>query len=79
MANPPQIRTGRWSSADGHLPGAFESSQRVNTGRTGQLSSAEIEPSNGKETFVADDSCYLNENSFAINPNIPITRFLLIL
>ena len=56
MADPPQIRTRRWSSADGHLPGAFKSAQRVHAGRTGQLSSAEIEPSNGKETFVIDDT-----------------------
>ena len=56
MADPPQIRTGRWSSADGHLPGAFKSSQCVDAGRGGQLSSAEIEPSNGKETFVIDDT-----------------------
>ena len=56
MADPPQIGAGRWSSADGHLPGALEPAQRVDAGRTGQLSSTEIEPSNGKEAFVADDS-----------------------
>ena len=76
MADLPQIRTGFWHSADSHLPCAFEPTQRVDTGRTGQLSSTEIKASNGKETFVADDSCYLNENLFDINLNI--TRFILI-
>ena len=75
MADLPQIRAGFWSSADGHLSGAFESSQRVDAGRTGQLRSAEIQSSYRKETLVADDSCNLNENSFAIDPNIPIVRF----
>ena len=56
MADPPQIHAGFRHSADGHLPGAFEPAQRVDTGRTGQLSSTEIKPSNRKETFVADDS-----------------------
>ena len=37
----------------------------MDTGRTGQWSSAEIETSNGQVILVADDSCYLNENSFA--------------
>ena len=54
MAYPPQIRAWRRSSADGHLPGAFEPAQRVDTRWTGKLSSAKIEPSNGKETFVID-------------------------
>ena len=57
MADLPQIRTRRWH--DGHLPGAFESAQRVDTGRTGQLSPPEIESRDWKETLVGDDSCYL--------------------
>ena len=57
MAHSPQIQAGFRHSADGHMPGAFEpAAQRMDTGWTGQLSSTEIEPSNGKETFVADDS-----------------------
>ena len=56
MADLPQIRARLWSSADGHLPGAFQSSQRVDTGRTGQWSPAKIDASDWKETLVADNS-----------------------
>ena len=59
VADLPQIRTGLWSSADDHLPGAFKSAQRVDTGRTGQLCPSKIETRDGQVILVADESCYL--------------------
>ena len=58
VADLPQIHAGLWSSADDPLPGAFKSTQRVDTERAGQLSPTEIEASYRKETLAADDSCY---------------------
>ena len=57
MANSPEIGAGCRLSRDGELPGALESSQRVDAGRTGQLGAAEVEARNRKETFVGDDTC----------------------
>ena len=62
MANSPKIGAGFWHSSDGRLPSALESSQRVNSGRTGQLSPAKIETSDGQETLVVDDSYNSREN-----------------
>ena len=78
VTDPPQIRTGRWFSADSHLSGTFKSAKRVDAGRTGQLSSTEIEPSNGKKTFVIDGTLlkthiiYIRYNvMFCTNNKIP--------
>ena len=74
MANPPQIRARCWSSADGYLPSAFESSQRVDPERTGQLGSTEIESRDGYEVFGADDSCYETRVAYFLKRSIFFVR-----
>ena len=75
MADPPQIHTGFRHSADDHLPGAFEISQRVDIGRTGQLSPAKMETGYRKET---NDSCYCYVSATFRTDNHPSADFRLL-
>ena len=56
VASPPQILTRSWHSDDGHLSGAFETAQRVDTRRSFELSSTEIQASNRQDFFACDDT-----------------------
>jgi hypothetical protein len=57
VADPPKIFARRRHSSDGHLSGAFESAQCVNTGRILLPSSAEIQPGDGQDLLIINDSC----------------------
>jgi hypothetical protein len=57
MSNSPQIFAGTGHSSDGHLSGAFEWTQCVNTGRAFQWGAAEIQASDGQKILIRDDAC----------------------
>jgi hypothetical protein len=52
VANQPKILTGRGESSEFHSSGAYETAQRVDTGRSCQLSPTEIQTSDGQNIFV---------------------------
>jgi hypothetical protein len=59
----PQIFAGTGHSGDGHLSGAFEWTQCVNTGRAFQLGAAEIQASDGQKILIRDNPCFSFENN----------------
>ena len=54
MADPPQIRTGFWSSHNNHFPGAFKFAQCVEA--SGQFSSPKIEANDVQKILIRYDS-----------------------
>ena len=56
MSDPPQILAGSWHSNDGHLSCTFVTAQGVDTGRSFQLCSAEIQASDGQSILVRNET-----------------------
>ena len=62
MANQPQILARLWQSSQSHRSGAHESAKGVDAGWSFQLSSSEIQSSDGQNISVGNDTC--KRNSF---------------
>jgi hypothetical protein len=63
MSTSPQVFAGTGHSSDGHLSGAFEWTQCVNTGRAFQLGTTEIQASDGQKILIRDDACVSFKNN----------------
>lgn len=61
MPDAPQVSARFWHSSDGYTSRAFQFAKRVHTGWTVQLGASEIQPRDGNNTFIRDNSYNNNE------------------